>query len=225
MRDSQPANKQLVKAVILIAILLFLIVGFFTVRNIILKRQQETTHKVLYSAITDVRSVVRVTSLEGIRSVPVHYEKDGVGAFGVGTYRFRITYDVDQMDSYVHGDSIIVRLPKEKITILEDESQGFKVLDVWGTNIFSRFIGPDLSVDRENRMRATAMAQVDSDLRSQGIVKQARDHAMTLITDMLSLVPGTVIVLGPDDPLPDSLADRDVVPNPELEPSYPKIRK
>lgn len=219
----QPALLKRIKHLPSIVIIVTLLVlGFVFIRHLHRKKADETTHRVLYSAITDVQSVVRVTSIEGIRSVPVKYEKDGIGAFAVGTYRYRISYDVEQMDAFVSGDSIIVRLPKEKVTILEDEQKGFKVLDVWGTNIFSRFAGPKLTIQNENVMRSKAQAQVRSDLNSEGIITQARSHAMTLISDMLSLVPGTVIVLGPDDPLPGTIDDRGVCPNPELSLPQPK---
>lgn len=208
------SNRRVTTTVVVLVVLL--IIGMLISKHIHKRNSDETTHRVLSSAIADVQSVVRVTSLEGIRSVPVKYEKDGTGAFGVGTYRFRISYDVENMDAYVQGDSIIVRLPKEKVTILEDEHQGFRVLDVWGTNIFSRFSGPRLTIANENMMRSTAMAQVKSDLKNEGIISQARSHAMSIISNMLSLVPGTVIVLGPDDPLPGSINDKTVCPNPEL---------
>lgn len=213
---------------IIVALIIVIIAIVIIVTDIRQSRRQKTTNKVLYSAITDVRSIVRVTSLEGIRSVPVSYKEDGIGAFGIGTYRFRISYNAEEMDTYIQGDTLLVRLPHEKVTILEDETAGFKVIDVWGTNIFSRFAGAQLTLRQENKMRSKAMAQVNSDIKTQGLKLQARTHAMTMISNMLSLVPGTVIVLSPDDPLPGSIDEHSICPNPEIDlprPSAPSIRR
>lgn len=180
-------------------------------------REERSSNRLLYSAVTDIRSIVRVTSMEGVRSVPVEYSEDGIGAFGVGTYRFRISYDVEKLESYIQGDTLVVRLPREQVTILEDETAGFKVLDIWGTNVLKRLSGPKLTIQAENKMRSKAMAQVRSDLNNEGVPAKARSHAISLIGEMLSLVPGTVIVIDADAPLPPSLLPESAVcPNPEL---------
>lgn len=206
-----------IRNIIIATTAIFLIVaGLLISAHLRGRRASETTHRILHSTIADVQSIVRITSLEGVRSVPVKYEKNGVGAFGIGSYRFHISYDVERLESYIQGDTIVVRLPHETVTILEDEGQGFKVLDVWGTNVLSRMAGPRLSIEQENQMRSQAMAQVRSDLKHEGVISQARSHALTLISDMLSLVPGTVIVLSPDQALPSENMVGKICPDPEL---------
>ncbi len=166
-------------------------------------KKQDTEGEML-SAVRSVREVLRVTSVEGTRVVPVTYKgRNGTNAFAVGHYRYRISYDIDSVKSYRSGDSLlIVRLPQETVRILEDEKEGFRVLDVWGTGFLGNLFGTSLKTEDENKMKQMATNRLRQILETDGTVSKARDAALSTVGEMfaLSVIGGRVIVLPPLDP-------------------------
>lgn len=154
----------------------------------------EGTNKVFVQAVQDTRTLLRVTSLEGVRSVPVTREKDGVGVFALGYYRFRISYEIEQLQYFIQGDTLRIQMPPAVVSVLEHEEYGFQVLDVWGTNIWKRLTGARLPLEEENELREAAIRTLRYELYQDGTVARADEHAKELILNMLSLVPGTVII-------------------------------
>lgn len=167
-----------------------------------------STSTILLSASSDAKEMVRLTSLEGEQVVPVTFRKGGIGAFGIGHYRTRISFDIEQMDHAIIGDTLYLRLPEPQIQILEDQQQGFRVLDVWGENIITRLQGPKLSVEDENQMKAKAIKILTAELRNNGSLDKAKDQATEMIHKMFNLIPGTVILLDATDPLPMDVEGR-----------------
>ncbi len=166
-------------------------------------KKQDTEGEML-SAVRSVREVLRVTSVEGTRVIPVTYKgRNGTNAFAVGRYRYRISYDIDSVKSYRSGDSLfIVRLPQETVRILEDEKEGFRVLDVWGTGFLGNLFGTSLKTEDENKMKQMATNRLRQILETDGTVSKARDAALSTVGEMfaLSVIGGRVIVLPPLDP-------------------------
>lgn len=173
----------------------------------------------MLTAISSVREVLRLTSVEGTRVVPVNYtSKSGTKAFGVGTYRYRITFDIDSLKSYRSGDSLlIIRLPEEDIRILEDEEEGFRVLDVWATGFLGGFFGTTLSTAEENNMKEMATNRLRQFLENDGTVERARASAVETIGEMfvLSVSQGRVVVL---PPLPPGVTNEPVLRDYSAEP-------
>lgn len=190
----------------LIVAVLLLVSGALLYRYFTAKPSDPT---ILLSASSDAKEIVRLTTLEGERIIPVTYKKGGVAAFGIGHYRTRISFDVEQMDQVVIGDTLYLRMPEPQIQILEDQQQGFRILDVWGENVLTRLQGARLSVEDENLMKAKAMKGLRSELQRDGSVERAKKQATDLILDMFSLIPGTVILLDYTDPLPEADQPRD----------------
>ena len=164
---------------------------------------EDPTRKMIASVL-GVRDVLRVTTVEGERAVPVTYNgADGTNAFGVGTYRYRISYDIDSLRSYRSGDSLLlIRLPKETVRILEDESEGFRILDVWGAGFLRRLLGTALTTEHENRMKQMATNRLLQILETDGTISKAREEAIETVGELfsLSVIGGRVVVLPPLDP-------------------------
>ena len=168
------------------------------------RSEKEDPARQMITAVIGVRDVLRVTTLEGERAVPVTYNgANGTNAFGVGTYRYRISYDIDSLKSYRSGDSLLlIRLPKETVRILEDESEGFRVLDVWGAGFLQRLFGTALTTEDENRMKQMATNRLLQVLETDGTVSKAREKAVATVSEMfsLSVIGGRVVVLPPLEP-------------------------
>lgn len=181
-------------------------------------KKQDTEGEML-SAVRSVREVLRVTSVEGTRVIPVTYKgRNGTNAFAVGRYRYRISYDIDSVKSYRSGDSLlIVRLPQETVRILEDEKEGFRVLDVWGTGFLGNLFGTSLKTEDENKMKQMATNRLRQILETDGTVSKARDAALSTVGEMfaLSVIGGRVIVLPPLDPgqkIDPTVSEKSAVP-------------
>lgn len=198
--------------IVLIGIALLIIGGVLVLRGERAKERTRLSH--LYdTVITDITDVLRVTVLESEEVVPVNYRTGRTEAFGVGHYRTRIYFDVEQLAAVQHGDTLFVRLPQPEVAILEDETRGFVLVDVWSRDLGTNLIGPRLSTQEENAMRLKAVEEARRRVSSAENLSRARSEAAAVLADMLSIVPGTVIVYtSPFDALPDA-PDRVLMPN------------
>ena len=197
---------------IAIPVLLLLIVGaVLLLRGERAKERTRLSH--LYdTVITDITDVLRVTVLESEEVVPVRYRTGQTEAFGVGHYRTRIYFDVERLAAVQLGDTLFVRLPQPEVAVLEDETRGFVLVHVWSRDFGTNLIGPHLSTKQENEMRLKAVEEARRRVSSAENLSRARSEAAAVLTDMLSLVPGTVVVYtSPFDPLPDA-PDRVLLP-------------
>lgn len=198
-------------AIVLVGLALLVIGGVLILRGERAKERTRLSH--LYdTVITDITDVLRVTVLESEEVVPVTYRTGRTEAFGVGHYRTRIYFDVEQLAAVQHGDTLFVRLPHPEVAILEDETRGFVLVDVWSRDLGTNLIGPRLSTQQENAMRLKAVEEVRRRVSSAENLSRARSEAAAVLADMLSIVPGTVIVYtSPFDALPDA-PDRVLMP-------------
>lgn len=197
--------------IVLVVLALLIIGGVLILRGERAKERTRLSH--LYdTVITDITDVLRVTVLESEEVVPVTYRTGRTEAFGVGHYRTRIYFDVEQLAAVQHGDTLFVRLPQPEVAILEDETRGFVLVDVWSRDLGTNLIGPRLSTQQENAMRLKAVEEARRRVSSAENLSRARSEAGAVLADMLSIVPGTVIVYtSPFDALPDD-PDRVLMP-------------
>ncbi len=197
--------------IVLIGLALLIIGGVLVLRGQRAKERTRLSH--LYdTVITDITDVLRVTVLESEEVVPVNYRTGRTEAFGVGHYRTRIYFDVEQLAAVQHGDTLFVRLPQPEVAILEDETRGFVLVDVWSRDLGTNLIGPRLSTQQENAMRLKAVEEARRRVSSAENLSRARSEAGAVLADMLSIVPGTVIVYtSPFDALPGD-PDRVLMP-------------
>lgn len=184
-------------ALIIIGVIALLLFLFLSKRT-----KSEKQPEIFLSVANDLREMVRLTTIEGERIVPITYKGKGVSAFGIGHYRARISFDVENIQQAIQGDTIYLVLPEPQVQILEHEENGFTVYDVWGNNIATRIFGAKLSVADENEMKRKAMRQLQSDLRQDGTTERAKAEARELLHKMFGIVPGTVIVLDTPAALP-----------------------
>ena len=208
-------SKQRKGLYIAIPVLLLLIIGAVLIlRGERAKERTRLSH--LYdTVITDITDVLRVTVLESEEVVPVRYRTGQTEAFGVGHYRTRIYFDVERLAAVQLGDTLFVRLPQPEVAVLEDETRGFVLVDVWSRDFGTNLIGPHLSTKQENEMRLKAVEEARRRVSSAENLSRALSEAAAVLTDMLSLVPGTVVVYtSPFDPLPDA-PDRVLLPRKE----------
>ena len=201
-------------AIVLVGLALLILGVVLVLRGVRAKERTRLSH--LYdTVITDITDVLRVTVLESEEVVPVTYRTGRTEAFGVGHYRTRIYFDVEQLAAVQHGDTLFVRLPQPEVAILEDETRGFVLVDVWSRDLGTNLIGPRLSTQEENAMRLKAVEEARRRVSSAENLSRARSEAGAVLADMLSIVPGTVIVYtSPFDSLPDA-PDRVLLPRKE----------
>lgn len=171
--------------------LVLLLIGYLAYNSF---RTAEPKNQVLLNVAEDAKELVRLTTLEGERVVPIEYSEGGIGAFGVGYYKVRISFDIEAMETLVRNDTLWVSMPQPQVTILEHEELGFEVVDVWGKDLINRLKGARLTAEQENRMKTKAMSDLRNELYRDGSVQRAKDQAVEMLHSMLGIVPGTVII-------------------------------
>lgn len=186
----------------LLALIIIILTALLLIIYLPKRQKAEKKPDIFLSVASDLREMVRLTTIEGERIVPIKYRGNGVSAFGIGHYRIRISFDIENMQQAVQGDTIYLLLPEPQVRILEHEDDGFTIYDEWGNNIATRIFGAKLSVTDENEMKRRAMRQLQNELRQDGTTERAKAEARELLHKMFGMVPGTVIVLDSSATLP-----------------------
>lgn len=180
------------KGLALLLIIVLALVATFYFYN---QRQREDRQNYLGTVASEAREVLRVTTIAGERTMPVHYRHKGKAAFGIGRYRVRIGFDIEQMKHTIREDTLFLRLPEPQIKILEHEQYGFRVLDVWGEDFMTRLTGAHLSLEEENAMKQKAISALRREIIAEGHLDHAKQQATDLLLNLFGVVPGTVVVL------------------------------
>lgn len=183
---------------------------------------QDTHGTVAASTLKSIQQIVRLNTLEVTKLVPIHKKWEGQEAFALGRYRAYISFDLERMETHLRGDTVVAVLPPEVIEIYEEEKDGFRVIDVWGTDIWARIQAKGLSAEQENEMRQMGVRAIKSLLYTEGLVKKARREALERSAELLGLLPGTVIII--DHPLSADETEK-VFRTPHLEQGVPTLER
>lgn len=184
----------------LVLLLLILLLSAYLIRIAFGGRADSERHDILGARATELRQMVRLSSMKIYKEADLKAQVDGINVFAIGTYNIFIDFNVEAMKVQTHGDTLYAELPPETVRVLEVQGKGFRVVDSWSNNILKRISGTTLSAQQENQLRQQLAGRLLGEMYSQGIVKRARANALHTLTELFSLVPGTVIII---DPSPD----------------------
>lgn len=157
------------------------------------------------SRVVDIRTVARLCSMEIYREVAIHDTINDKEIIGVQRQRGSITFDLEELpetialsmsaDPSKAPDTIRLRLPKEKVEILESTEPGsWRVIDT--RNL--RLIGSDVMTPaEENRAKQRAIDRTRSRLYRDGTVSRGRREAATALSRYLETLTGAPVVIEP----------------------------
>lgn len=145
----------------------------------------ETPSAVLTPAkISEIRSMVQLSTLDIYEEVPV---KGNIGPRHLVArmaIEGNIAFDLEKLITEMHGDTLVVVLPPEIVTIRESTAPGsYQVIDSWNDKLLSpvRF-----TTAEENIFKQHAIDGAVQRIYADGYVKQARADAVASLNMLLS---------------------------------------
>lgn len=148
------------------------------------------------ATLKEVKSMVSLCTMEIYEDVPVKAHIGNKHIFARVTLTGTVSFDIEKLDIDSKGDTLYVKLPPEKVEILESTGKdSYTVIDTWNDRMMGnkRFTAAE-----ENKIKDKVRQNAIKNIYRKGYVRRARAEAVTNLTRMLSaFTDKTVIVTDP----------------------------
>lgn len=160
--------------------------------------------KIEPARIVDVRPMVELCSMEIYEDVPVKAHIGKRHIFARETLTGSISFDIDSISTRWCGDTLVVALPPEKVTVYEStDSDSYKVIDTWNDQWLR---SSNFTTAEENDIKRKVVEAWRLSLYDRGYVKRARNEAVKNLEGMLRpFVDGKEVRV--EDPSPAGYRD------------------
>lgn len=166
-----------------------------------LKPQNEDKIEVAPARMVDLRPVADLCGMEIYREATVVDTINNKVIFGIWKVNGRVLFDLDDLQDVVRsasdgaqaGDTLRLKLPKERVELLESNAPGsWRVVDTYSL----KFMGNDrMTPEEENRVKREAIAKLRRDLYSDGTVATARKEAAATLERLLTPMLGCPVIV------------------------------
>ncbi len=168
-----------------------------------LGRQSKDEITIEQGRTVDLRPIAELCGMEIYRETVVADTINDKAIYGIQKQQGRITFDIEQLPSEVAaatratdsiaGDTLRLRLPKEKIELLEStEKDSWRVIDTKSL----KFFGSDrMTPQEENVVKRRAIERARKKLYQDGTVNKARREAAATLRDLASQITGRPVIV------------------------------
>lgn len=187
-----------------IAIIALLVVGAAVgVTLLWWNRSPEVSRERLHEArVAQIRSMVELCALEFHDEVPVKGDIGTRHLVARQVLEGSVSFDLESLDLSYRGDTLVVLLPPEKVTVMESTlPDSYVVIDAWNDDIFG---SSNFTVAEENSIKERAARAVVARVYTRGYVRRARAEAVASLSSMLMALSGCPVEV--IDPSPEGYA-------------------
>lgn len=189
-------NKKKILPVVITAALLGVILATVSLNRKTDKSGDLTLHD---STVKEVESMVRLCSMDIYEETPVKATIGSRHLFGRITLRGSVTFDIEHLAIDMTGDTIVVKLPPERVEILEStDKDSYIVIDTWNDHILG---SGKFTTAEENKIKEKVKQNAIKNIYRKGYVKRARAEAVDNLTRMLTNVTSKPVKV--IDPMPE----------------------
>lgn len=154
--------------------------------------------------VADLRAIAELCATEFYREASVLDTVKNKVIFGIQKQRGSITFCLDSLPAEIAvtsvrdslpQDTLRLRLPKEKIEVLEaTDKDSWRVIDTKSTTLFGSSV---MTPDEENVAKRRAVEKTRRHLYADGTVKRSRDEAAATLSSLLSTISGRPVKVTP----------------------------
>ncbi len=143
--------------------------------------------------VAEIRTMSDLCTLEIYEDVPVKGHIGTKHFFARQTRKGQIMFPLDSLDIDMEADTIRIKLPKEKVEILEStDPSSFEVIDTWNTDLLGSSV---LTNSEESYLKDQARKAAIKSLYTDGTIKRARREASSRLTDFIGMITGKPVVV------------------------------
>lgn len=145
------------------------------------------------ATINEIRPMVQLATIEIYRELPVKAQIGKRHLVARQIVEGSISFDLEKIGLRQQGDTTVVLLPKETITLRESTEPGsYQVIDTWN----EKFLGStNFTIAEENDIKTKSLTQFKKSLYKGRYVDEARAAACRNITGLLSAVTNGPVVV------------------------------
>lgn len=147
-----------------------------------------------------IKQMVELCTLEINEEMCLKDSINGKWLIAKEKIRGSVRFDIDRIAISQRGDTLVVKLPPERVVILEsDDADAYRVLDTWdGRNFFPR----RLTAREENIIKGRWRKRIIDRMYDKGHVSHARRNAVATLSSLISQLKGNIVVI---DTMPSGL--------------------
>lgn len=141
--------------------------------------------------IRDIAPMVQLCTVEFYDEIPLKATKGSRHFFGKMGVEGSISFDLEKIGTAYRGDTLVVTLPPEIITLNESTEPGsYQVIDTWNDNFFG---SSGFTASEENEIKHKVMSTYRGQMYAGGRVRRARREAAASLKGLLSAMTGRVV--------------------------------
>lgn len=146
--------------------------------------------------IRDIAPMVQLCTVEFYDEIPLKARKGSRHFFGKLGIEGSISFDLEKIETEYRGDTLVVTLPPEIVTLNESTEPGsYQVIDTWNDSFFG---SSGFTAAEENEIKNKVMSGYRWQLYAGGRVRRARREAALSLKGLLSAMTGRVVEIKDD---------------------------
>ncbi len=146
--------------------------------------------------IDGIRAMVSLCTLEIEDEVALRDSINGKWLFAKARLTGEISFDVEKLECDMCGDTLVVILPPETVTVRESTLPGsYQVIDTWDDTLFG--LGK-LTAAEENTLKRSLIARYRAEIYRKGYAERARANALRTLRQLTAPLGQPVIVIASD---------------------------
>lgn len=147
------------------------------------------------AVVAELKAAAELCTVEFRDEIPVRGKSGHRHLFATMKVEGSISFNLDSADCAWRGDTLIVKLPREIVTIRESTLPGsYRVIDTWNDRWTSPLARSSFfSAKEENIVKLKTLRRYRSRLVSDGVVERARREAASVLKRNLELMTGRVV--------------------------------
>jgi hypothetical protein len=154
---------------------------------------EASTVNVHDALIAEIKPMFRLCTVEINEDYPLNERIGNKHIFAKVALRGSISFDIDNLQTDSHGDTLVVYLPKEIVDVKEStEPNSYQVIDTWNDNLLG---SSNLTTAEENRVKERMAYRFRKHIYDKGYVSRARAEAVENLTNMLAATSTTPIIV------------------------------
>lgn len=145
------------------------------------------------ATIEDVKRMVKLCALEIHDDVPMRDSINGKWIFAKGRMNGYITFDVENMEYSIDGDTLRITLPPAVVEVYEStDKNSYRVYDTWDNSLLG---SGQLTTAEENELKERMKQRYAHSVYERGYVDRARKTAIETLSNLLSHFPTPVVII------------------------------
>lgn len=172
-------------------IFLFLLLAIIAVATLYFLHTSRQSANSVPATVEEVKKMVKLCSMEIHDDVPLRDSINGKWIFAKGRINGYISFDVENLEYAMKGDTICVTLPREVVEVYEStDKNSYRVYDTWDNSLLG---AGQLTTAEENALKDRMKQRYVRAVYERGYVDRARKTAIETLSNLFSKFDTPVI--------------------------------